>query len=425
MRAPRDLVPQQLAELPLVRRVVGALAAGRARRRLARFDRQSVARSQMRTLLGLIHQAQATRFGRDHDFRRIRSEADFRRLVPLRAPAELWRDYWQPAFPHLGGTTWPGPIANLAVPELAFTGPFPCVPVSPALSASFREAAFTALAFAVHARPHARPFDGRVLLLGEGTEVNSVADPIRAGSWEVLAAREAPLLLRPYLFSPTHLNGSAGTTSHERLLALAEASAGLPVTCLAGTSGHIQQFFKYLKQATGADSVARIWPRLAVILCAGRPERATMAREIGATPGMPPALILEACFRPEGPIAVEDPRYGCLRLLTDHGVYFEFVPVDQLCKLHPPRLSVAEVEVDVPYALAVTSPAGLWACLLGIEICFERCSPPLVRLVQTRRAWPVPAAATPQQPTRPALPPPHRFSLVRTNGLPPVPVVSL
>ena len=45
-------------------------------------------------------------------------------------------------------------------------------------------------------------------------------------------------------------------------------------------------------------------------------------------------------------------------MLADQGVYFEFVPLDQLGRPRPDRLGLGEVRVDEPYALALTSAAG-------------------------------------------------------------------
>jgi hypothetical protein len=105
------------------------------------------------------------------------------------------------------------------------------------------------------------------------------------------------------------------------------------------------------------------------------------------------AVLLGAHLPPEGPVAVEDPRHGLLRLLPDNGVYFEFVPVEDLGRPHPARRAASEVEPGVPYALALTSPAGLWACLTGTRVCFESRDPPLLRIVETRPAdAPVPPA---------------------------------
>jgi hypothetical protein len=72
-----------------------------------------------------------------------------------------------------------------------------------------------------------------------------------------------------------------------------------------------------------------------------------------------------------------------LRLLPDHGVYFEFVPVTELSAGQPVRHCAAEIEPGVPYSLAVTSPAGLWACVTGVRVRFERREPPLLRLLET------------------------------------------
>src|SRR5438445_7271064 len=147
---------QWLADSRLARRVVDTLFRAKARRRVVELDRQSVASCQNRTLLGLVHKGHKTRFGRDHDFRRIRTAEDFQRLVPLRTPAELWREYWQPAFPNLAGATWPGPIPYLAISSGQANGSFPYIPVSSELWATQQTAALTSLAFVLHARPRSR-----------------------------------------------------------------------------------------------------------------------------------------------------------------------------------------------------------------------------------------------------------------------------
>ena len=77
-----DAVQGWVTEHALVRRAAEAVFRAVSRRHLAQFDRLAPARCQARILLGLLHQAQTTRFGRDHDFRRIRTLDDFRR-VPL------------------------------------------------------------------------------------------------------------------------------------------------------------------------------------------------------------------------------------------------------------------------------------------------------------------------------------------------------
>jgi hypothetical protein len=246
------------------------------------------------------------------------------------------------------------------------------------------------------------------LWLGGGTSLTPLADQVWAGSLEAIAARELPAALRPYLLPTADRDGDG----EQRLQALAASSARLPVTCLAGAADRLARFVKHLRRATGRDRLADVWPGLTAVLYARGPfdaGRAWLEHVVGDER----VLLLETCFRPEGAVAVEDPRHGLLRLLPDHGVYFEFVPLDQLGKPSPARYGAGEVEPGVAYALAVTSPAGLWACLVGSAVRFARRDPPLLRLVDTGlpREQPAPPVPPPVSAAAPAHPfpaqPPH------------------
>jgi hypothetical protein len=396
---------QWLADTRLARGVFDTVFRAKARQRVVEIDSQSVARCQNRTLLGLVNKAHCTRFGREHDFRRIRNVGDFRRLVPLRTPAELWREYWQPAYPRLDGATWPGPIPYLAISTSLANGPFPYVPVTPDLWAVQQKAALTALAFVMHASPRTRLCSGKLLLLGGAATLTPSLDYASGTSVEALAIQELPATLRRYAAAlPRH-----ETQDDDRLmLELATRSIRTPVTYLAGTAGRLVRFFDHLRDVSGRNEVTEIWPRLGAILYTADPEEPDAARQLAPLKEAG-VVLLEMCLRPEGAIAMEDPRHECLRLLPDHGVYFEFVAIDQIGKPRPERCSAAEVKPGVPYALALSSPAGVWACLIGSVVEFVRRDPPLLRLVDAGRLWPqeLPAIPVPQLTVTPSHSTPH------------------
>jgi hypothetical protein len=385
-----DSLYQWFSGSRLGRRLLDTVFRARARRRLAALDEQPVEGSQNRILRGLIHQAHRTRFGQEHNFHRIHTAADFRRLVPIRSPAELWRDYWQPAFPNLAGATWPGPIPYLTIREGPHPAGPPWVPVSSALLAAHRAAALTALGMIDQARPEARPLGGRLLVVSEelthsvdelaiaSRQLNNLASEaaaeVRTTPPEAMAVEETPAL-RPNLLPARPFN-----RRRTCLQSLAEQSVPLPVTTIAGPAECLLPFFDHAQRTAGAARVADVWPQLAAVLYGrgrGETDRAALANAIGHSR----VLLLETCFRPEAPVAVEDVRHGLLRLLADHGVYFEFVPLAELHAPHPIRHAAAEVEVGVPYALALSSPAGYWACLADLVVRFERRDPPLFQLL--------------------------------------------
>ena len=69
--------------------------------------------------------------------------------------------------------------------------------------------------------------------------------------------------------------------------------------------------------------------------------------------------------------------------MLDYGIFYEFVPVEDVGSARPRRLTVADVELHRPYAVVMSTPGGLWSYLLGDTIRFVARDP--LRLVITGR----------------------------------------
>jgi hypothetical protein len=362
----------RLAKAPLIRRAAEVLFRTRAPGHLAHFDRLGAERCQVRVLKGLVHQAQGTAFGRAHDFSRIREIDDYRRLVPVTTPGELWRDYWRPALPNLGGTTWPGPLDHLVISPDEGTSPPWAVAFSAGHKAAQRAAWRTILALVHQARRPASFLGGTLLFLHEGalTSTGEGRVPFRE-----VACEHLPPLTRPYALT--------APVDTEFLEPLARHAARCPLTCLAGPAGDLEALLGRVVELNGRESAAEVWPGLAAVLYwrSSAEEEVEGLRRL-AGPGV---LFLEVLAPPGGIVAVEDPRWGALRPLPDHGVYCEFIPAGQQEEANPTRHGLGEVEPGITYELALTSPAGWWACRTGLTVRFERGDPPLMRLVAEPR----------------------------------------
>ena len=66
-----------------------------------------------------------------------------------------------------------------------------------------------------------------------------------------------------------------------------------------------------------------------------------------------------------------------LRLAFDHGLFYEFVPLEELDSARPSRHWLGTVEPGVNYAIVVSTCAGMWAHLIGDTVRFESLDPPL------------------------------------------------
>jgi hypothetical protein len=370
-----------LGSRPL-RLLADALFRRRASKRLRALDGTPPGRVQARILRGLVHKAQNTRFGREHDFQRIRSEGDFRRLVPLARTAELWQQYGVGSLPALDGVTWPGPVPFLANCEVGGAVTPTPLPVSPDLVATHREALLAALAHVVAARPQARLLSGSLLLVGGGSALTPLSGSVGAYSLEEMVLAQLPRLLRPFTVVAPY-SGDASLRS------LAERATSLPVTCLVSNSARLRLLAAYMQWWTGRGRLLDLWPGLTAVLYSrgpADPDREQIARIVGTSTTRPPVLLLEGTVRPEGVLAIEDPRFGRQRVLADHGVYFEFAPADSVGDARPVRLGLGEVRPGVTYEVAVTSPAGLWAALVGLSVRFAQSEPALLETVEVRAA---------------------------------------
>jgi hypothetical protein len=377
---------ERLTGNPFLRRTADAAFTSYAHRRVRKLDAQNLCTTQTATLISLVRQAQGTRFGRDHDFARIRTVADFQQRVPLRDYDAFWKDYWQTAFPGLTDCTWPGTVPYLALSSGTTTGTTKYIPVSHAMLASNRLAALTSLSWLRAAFPDNYLFTGRMFFLGGSTDLQEpqIAHGARkklpvsvlAGDLSGIAAREVPVLLRPYFFPP--LQVALVRDWEQKLDLLAEQSRHLPITLVSGVPSWLLVLFERMLQLTGRRTLIDVWPSLQVIVHGGtsfEPYRGLFRRVVGSEA----VQYLETYPASEGFIAAEDPRFQKLRLIPDHQIFFEFVPVAELGQSNPTRHVAAEVVPGVQYAVLVTTCAGLWSYVLGDTVSFESRDPPLLR----------------------------------------------
>jgi hypothetical protein len=370
----RFLAP--LANTRLVRRAADAVMLRYAHHRAAELDRMDAARVQHNTLLKLVRAARHTRFGRDHDFSRIASVADYQARVRVREYEWFWNTYWKDAHPRLDDVTWPGRIPYHALSSGTTSGVTKYIPVSPAMVRSNRKAAFTTTALFRHAYPAAKLLTGKFFFLGGTAELRKQADGSLAGDLSGIAATEVYEALRPYMFPPYDL--ALLTDWEEKLTRFAELSAREPITAVSGVPSWMQRLFHRVKQVTGKSTVADVWPELRMVVHGGAkfdPFRDLFVKEVGSDA----VKFCEVYPCSEGFIATEDPRYGLLRVVPDHDIFFEFVPVAELGKEFPARHTLANVELGVQYAVVLTSCAGVWSYLVGDTVAFESRTPPLIR----------------------------------------------
>ncbi len=295
--------------------------------------------------------------------------------MPLRTYEDLWEQYLRAAYPVFDNLTWPGQIPYLALTSGTTQGATKYIPVSAAMVRSNLKASKTMLAFDLAAHPQARLFDGKLFFLGGSTNLERPAAGVAQGDLSGIAALRAGEWLRPFTFPPLEL--ALEPDWDRKFSLLAERSRREPITLVAGVPSWLLMLFQRLLDLTGKTTLAEVWPRLEVVVHGGvkfDPYRQAVRDILGN-----PAIRLQESYPcSEGFIAFGDPATGLLRLVFDHGLFYEFVPVEELDAPRPTRHWLATAQVGVPYAIVVSTCAGLWAHVIGDTVRFESLDPPLL-----------------------------------------------
>lgn len=354
-----------------------------ARARLRRLAGQDAAATQQRQLLRLVRRARATRFGVDHGFDRIDGVAAYQERVPIRRYEDFWNDYWKDAFPTLTDRTWPGTIPYIALSSGTTTGTTKYLPVSPEMVAANRRAVLDLLSHHLAHRPLSRVLAGKSFMLGGSADLSELAPGVRGGDLTGIAANEIPAWARRLYFPPPNLARIADW--EEKMAVLGRRSLDAGIRTIGGTASWLLLFLDQLVAAHPAAGgrLAPLYPELELVVHGGvnfAPYRARFERLLEGSR----AELREVYPASEGFVAVADRGTGeGLRLLIDNGLFFEFVPVEDLAAPNPARRWIATVEPDVNYAIVVSSCAGLWSYRLGDTVRFVDREPP--RLLVTGR----------------------------------------
>jgi hypothetical protein len=362
-----------------------------AARRRRQLERRNAVETQRRQLLSLLARARDTRFGMDHRFFAVSTVERYQKHVPPRRHDAFWRDYWQPPFPSLTDITWPGTIPYFAVSSGTTTGVTKYIPCSPEMVAANRRAALDILVHHLSHRPGSRVLGGRNFMLGGSTELVDLAPGIQSGDLSGIAAKTVPWWARPRYFPPPDLETIADWEA--KIARLAPESLKRDIRTIAGTPSWLFLFFEKLAEMKPGSTgrIADFYPNLELLIHGGvnfAPYRSTFASLLEGSR----AETREVYAASEGFIAVADRGDGeGLRLIVDNGLFFEFIPVEDIDSATPTRHWLANAETGVNYALLLTTCAGLWSYVVGDTVRLVERDPPRVlvtgRVSQTLSAF--------------------------------------
>lgn len=336
--------------------------------RIATWSRHAV-QSQTAIFKQLIQKGGQTAFGRDHHFQEIRTFEDYATRVPLRDYEGL-RPYIDRIKKGESDVLWPGKPKYFAKTSGTTSG-VKYIPLTRDSMPNHFNTARNALFHHAAQTGDYRFFDGKMIFLSGSPEMEAVGG-IPTGRLSGIVNHEIPAWLRKSQLPSYPTNCIEDW--EDKLEAIVHETLHQDMRLISGIPPWVQMYYERLLHRSGKDRILDLFPNLSVFVYGGvnfSPYRAKLEELVGqAIPSV------ETYPASEGFIAFQDiPGDEALLLNVASGIYFEFVPLEEVGREQPRRLTLEEVSVGVDYALIINSNAGLWGYEIGDTIAFVSLDP--------------------------------------------------
>ncbi len=160
---------------------------------------------------------------------------------------------------------------------------------------------------------------------------------------------------------------------------LAQATSVENVTMLAGVPTWTLLLLKRILEITQKETIKEVWPNLELYINGGVsfiPYRKQFESIIGK-----PINYLEIYNASEGFIAgQEKPDDDGLLLFTEHGIFYEFMPLEEYKKSNPKTLGLKAVQLNKNYAIVISTTGGLWRYIMGDTVEFTSLNPYKIKI---------------------------------------------
>jgi GH3 auxin-responsive promoter len=327
--------------------------------------------AQREVLQDLVTSSQYTEFGRKYNFRKLFSVRDFKKSVPIHEYEDL-KPYIQRIMDGEQNLLWNTPITWFAKSSGTTSDRSKYIPLSEeSLQDCHFKAAKDVMSLYYSLHPNALVLNGKSLVIGGSHTIHPLNEEARFGDLSAVLLQNAPLYSQ-WIRVP-ELGIALMDEWESKIEKLAHTTLKENVTSIAGVPTWTLVLIKRILELTGKQTLKEVWPNLELYLHGGvsfTPYREQFAKLIGY-----PISYLEMYNASEGFFAAQDQEAEGMLLFVDHGIFMEFMPIEEYGKPEPITIGLRDVEIGKQYALVISTNGGLWRYLLGDTIQFTSLQP--------------------------------------------------
>ena len=321
----------------------------------------------------LLSGASATKWGVAHGFANIRSYEEFAASSPLNSYDDL-KPFITSMMQGEKDVLWRGRVSHFAKSSGTTSDRSKFLPVSSdALRDTHYRGGQDCVAAYLKNNPSSRILDGRALILGGSrSEADSTPDAMVGDLSAILIQNINPLVNLIRVPSKQTALLPDFEVKRDRI---AREAMKKDVTNLSGVPSWMLSVMNRVLELSGAANLLEVWPHLEMFFHGGvafTPYR-ELYRRLIPSEGM---HYMETYNASEGFFGVQtDPTDAAMSLMVDYGVFYEFVPLEELDRESPLVLPLWAVGPNKNYAVVISTSSGLWRYLIGDTVRFTGCNP--------------------------------------------------
>ncbi len=333
--------------------------------------------AQKKVLKNLLEKAQDTAFGKYYGFKRILNseniEKRFSEAIPFHDYNKMTSEWWCRVHDGFEDITWPGKPTYFAISSGTTGKTSKRIPVTDAMIEAIRNTGIKQVGALTNFNLPSDFFEKEIMMLGSSTDLEK-RDEFKEGEISGISASNIPFWFRGYYKPGEEIAKIADWD--ERVQTIAERANEWDIGALSGIPSWMELMIKKVIEHNNLDTIHDIWPNLQVYTSGGvafQPYEKSFNKLLAH-----PITVIDTYLASEGFIAYQQrPETTSMKLVTDNGIYFEFVPFepeyvnkDGSITQEAPVLNISEVEKDTDYVLIMSSVSGTWRYLIGDTIAF-------------------------------------------------------
>ena len=328
--------------------------------------------SQREVLQHLVTAAQYTEFGKKYHFSQLFTVKDFKKNIPIQEYDDV-KPYIQKMMNGEENILWNTPVNWFAKSSGTTSDKSKFIPISEeSLQDNHFKGSKDVLSSYYENFPSSDLLTGKGLVIGGSHQLSKVNDDIQYGDLSAVLMQNSPFWGQ-WLRTP-ELSIALLDEWENKIEKLAAITAEENVTSIAGVPTWTLLLLKRILEIKGKKTIKEVWPNLELYINGGVsfvPYREQFEKIIGGK-----INYLEIYNASEGFFAgQQSPDDDGMLLFTEHGIFYEFMPVEEYGKPTPQTMGLNDVVTGKNYALIISTTGGLWRYLIGDTIQFTSINP--------------------------------------------------